>query len=572
MLPTEASREESAAARGAGSPGGSCCRVGRGTGFVLAALGLTLVSVLGATGLARWLRTPPVQEKSAAPEGPALFHGWPAKLEMAFLLSGQMHGYMLPCGCSDPQLGGLERRYNFLQELKAKGWPIVALDMGDIPQKHGPVTLPNHQGRIKYRYSMTALQKMDYSAVSFGEYEAGLPLMDALAEWALQFPTPPFVSANLSEPDFKPCVLPWVQTTAKGSQASVGVTAIVGPSVIAQIKDPMVKFAPTEKTLPDVLKLMTAKKVDLRVLLYHGSMETPAKGFKEPEAIALAKAFPELDLILCLSESDEPAGQPTMVQHAAGRKTMVVSLGHKSKYVGVVGVFATGEKATPYELRYELVQLSPHYATPPAKVKDHPIIELMEEYTRELKKANYLEQVSQSKHPNQVAIPGVTPTYVGSDACKGCHKSAYKVWEKSTHSIAYQGSKEHHGLVDAKQPSLRQFDPECIVCHSVGYGYQSGFVSTQKTPKLTDVGCESCHGPASEHVKNQKDPQLMGNDPWPALMNPWKAPEKETPAAKDKRLLRIDRFCQGCHDIDNDVTWTHGGFNRKWPLIAHPND
>jgi Cytochrome c554 and c-prime len=549
MLPTEASKDEQAAA--------PCCRVGRGVGFVLAAVTLTVVSVLGATGLARWLRPATVEPTPDNSPAPVLFRGWEAPA-MVFLLSAQMHGYMLPCGCSEPQLGGLERRFNFLEELRAKGWPVLALDLGDIPQKQGPVNLPNRQGMIKYRYSMKALQKMGYAAVSFGEYEAALQLCDVLAEWALQYPTPPFVSGNLSEPDFKEWVRPWQQVKAEGGKVSVGVTAIVGPTVLAQIKDPAVKFASTEKILPGILTEMKAKKVDLRVVLYHGSMQLPPRGFKDPEAIALAKAFPELDLILCLSESDEPAGDPTVVKHADDRKTMVVSLGHKSKYVGVVGVFATGNEPMPYELRYQLVQLSPAYKTPKEKVKDHPIIDLTEEYTRELKRDNYLEKVPQSRHPNQVAVQGVVPTYEGSEVCRKCHKSAFKVWNNSKHSKAYLT------LVNATQPSLRQYDPECIVCHTVGFGNQSGFVTADKTPDLKNVGCESCHGPASEHVKNKN------NAAWYPLLNPWKAPEKETPEDKTKRLLRIDRMCQTCHDIDNDVTWTHGGLSRKWPLIAHP--
>jgi hypothetical protein len=158
----------------------------------------------------------------------------------------------------------------------------------------------------------------------------------------------------------------------------------------------------------------------------------------------------------------------------------------------------------------------------------------------------------------QVALPNVVPVYEGSEKCKKCHESAYDVWKKTPHSHAYQT------LVDAKKPSRRQFDPECIVCHTVGFGYFGGFVDEVKTPKLKNVGCESCHGPASEHVKAPNNPF------WHQQMNPWKAPEKETEAEKTRRQLRIDLFCQKCHDIDNDVTWTHGGFKKKWPRIDHP--
>jgi hypothetical protein len=96
--------------------------------------------------------------------------------------------------------------------------------------------------------------------------------------------------------------------------------------------------------------------------------------------------------------------------------------------------------------------------------------------------------------------------YVGSEACMKCHESAYEVWEKSAHSHAYKT------LVDAKFPSNNQFDPECIVCHTVGFSYLSGYVSEEYratlkkdkkfAPDLRNVGCESCHGPSSLHAAN----------------------------------------------------------------------
>ncbi|HTU89637.1 MAG TPA: hypothetical protein VMF69_06030, partial [Gemmataceae bacterium] len=91
--------------------------------FQLAALGLTLVSAFTGTVLAHWLKSPapPEQAKPSVPESkgiPArLFPNW-GKPDFVVVLSAQQHGYMLPCGCSEPQVGGLERRYNFIQLLK----------------------------------------------------------------------------------------------------------------------------------------------------------------------------------------------------------------------------------------------------------------------------------------------------------------------------------------------------------------------------------------------------------------------------------------------------------------------
>jgi hypothetical protein len=283
------------------------------------------------------------------------------------------------------------------------------------------------------------------------------------------------------------------------------------------------------------------------------------------EASACAEAYPQFPVVLCLSEEDDPPSNPLYVTHKGGAKSLVIHLGRKGKFLGVVGVYKTGKAERPFDFRYQLVEMTEEFVTPKGEQDGHPIGKLMEEYTRELRDKNYLGKYGPRPHLLQamapvagLARPG-TPTYVGSDKCKRCHDDAYDKWKKTPHSHAYKT------LVDAKRPSLRQYDPECVVCHTVGFGYQGGFADEKKTPHLRDVGCESCHGPASLHVANP------ANEGWQRRLNPWKAPAKETAAEKEKRLGRIDQFCQGCHDIDNDLSWSPNGFKRKWPLIDHPS-
>src|SRR5581483_9979639 len=134
--------------------------------------------------------------------------------------------------------------------------------------------------------------------------------------------------------------------------------------------------------------------------------------------------------------------------------------------------------------------------------------------------------------------------YVGSAACKDCHPTAFKVWTGSKHSAAYAT------LAAAKNPSLREYDAECIVCHTVGFRFQSGFANAKDTPRLKDVGCESCHGPGEAHVRRPRNAAIH------ALINPWTAPAAaETPKEKAARLGRIEGTCMEGHDHENDVTW-----------------
>jgi hypothetical protein len=534
-------------------PGGAARRGRRGVAFKVAALALTVVSALAGTGLARWLRAPDVSDEKTAVKFPnRLFLGW-EKPDLVLILSAQQKGYLLPCGCSRPQVGGLERRYNFLKKLDAAGWPYVAVDLGDIPQRHGPAGLPNQQGLIKYIYSMRALEKMNYAAVSFGEYEANLGLSSVLDEYAANNPRPRVVIGNLldAEANFPTMTEPWKQAEAKGSALKVGVTAVVGPTTAEAIKaltrgDKKTRFKNTPAAVTAVLGQMKGK-VDLPVLLYQGSVA---------QATACAQAFPQFPLVLCQSAEDDPPSRPVKVKTRTG-ESWVITLGRKGRFIGAVGVYKTGKAENPFRFVYERAEMTEDFATPAAEVKGHPIVELMEDYTKELRDKEYLTKYGQVRHALQVMPPvrnlrkPGNPEYVGSERCKKCHEHAYDVWKKTPHSHAYQT------LVDAKQPGNRQYDPECIVCHTVGFSYQTGYVTEKRTPHLKDVGCESCHGPASLHVANPMDGE------WQKRINPW----KYLPA--NKRKDATDQFCQKCHDIDNDVTWIHGGFDKKWPKVQH---
>jgi hypothetical protein len=547
----------------------------RGLKFKVAALVLTLVSALAGTGLARWLKNePPVTTKPAVSHDgiPArLFKDWdkPRPPDFVLLLSAQQHGYLLPCGCSNPQIGGLERRYNFLQLLKQRGWPVVAIDLGDVPQKSGPAKLPNVQGLIKYRYSMMALKEMGYLAVGIGEYEAALSLRQ-VEGIAINEPKPALLAANLSQIESNPAFKAMETETVPGVNVKVGVTSLVGPTVAETIKDSSVKFLvgvpqgtpSTADVLRQQLNEMQTAKVDLPILLYHGLASPRKKDFKV-EPVECAKQFPQFPVIVCLSEEDEPPAQATVVDHKDGTKNYVFRLGHKGKNVGVLGVYRTGNN--DFTFKYQLVEMGTEYETAKEKQAGHPIIKMMEDYTAELKKDNYLSRYGQGLHIVQALgkVDGLRnpgngePTYIGSKACSKCHDRAYDIWLKSDHAHAYKT------LVDAKRPSLRQYDGECIVCHTVGFRYKTGFQDEVSTPLLKDVGCESCHGPGSLHAKNPD------NQEWRDRMNQqWRGAKK-----KD---LAIEQFCVTCHDTENDVHWIHNGqrdpFKEKWGKIIHNNE
>lgn len=504
-----------------------------------AALLVVMASVLALGLIHRPLHGQALQFSDSPPisSRPGLFAGW-TKPDLVLMLTGQQFGYIQPCGCSKPQLGGLERRYNFLTDLRQqKGWTVLPIDLGDIAQANGP------QAMLKYVYSMKALNVMGYAAVGIGRNEMALVLIEALANYTLNNPRPTTLFSNLNDPDNNFSNLTHTQEVASAGALRVGILSVVARGKDAKpLPDPAVKIDSACKVLRTLIPAVQKEKPDLLVLLFHG---------RSAEAVECAKTFPKLDVILCTTQEEEPPGTPTMVGH-----TMIIDIGHKGRYVGCVGVFASKQAGQRFDFRYQLVPMEEKYETPAGKDSTNPVLALLDQYTREVRDKNYLANYTKTPHPIQLAFPGAT--YVGSEKCKSCHRNEYKIWKNSAHSHAFAS------LVSAKRPSLRQFDGECVSCHVVGFQYTSGYTSIAATPRLENNGCENCHGPCSTHVDktnpNCNSPQLL------KLMNPYKTPAKETDAQRKIRLLNLDTSCQKCHDIDNDVHWT---FGKKWKDIEH---
>jgi hypothetical protein len=478
-----------------------------------------------------------------------LFHDWGTP-DLALMLTGQMHGYLQPCGCSSPQYGGMARRYNFLASLRERGWPVVSVDVGDIAQRSGP------QAMLKYSTAMQALQLMGYTAIALGKNEMDMPLIDALSNFALNNSAPRVLAANLLDPGGKVLqgmVRSW-EIAGKDGMLKVGVVGLSGPSVAKKVKDASVHFADSNSTvLTTALAELRAKKVDVVVLLYEGSVKE-AKACAEfwAESRKTDATLLPIHVIQCLSEEEEPPSVP----ERAGN-SMILTVGHKGRYVGVVGIFRSDKAERPFDLRYQLVSIGPEYKTPEGKEAMNPLMKVMEEYSKELKDRDYLARFPRTAHPMQLQYPNAK--YVGSERCADCHERPYEVWKASRHASAYKA------LVEARRPALRQFDGECVVCHVVGFSHPSGYydrgITKAKNELLQNVGCESCHGPASVHVNDPTNAALY------PLLNPWKAPPGESEAAAKARGLRIDLFCQKCHDVDNDVHWN---FEKNWPQIVHP--
>jgi hypothetical protein len=85
--------------------------------------------------------------------------------------------------------------------------------------------------------------------------------------------------------------------------------------------------------------------------------------------------------------------------------------------------------------------------------------------------------------------------WVGSEACRSCHEHEYAVWSSSAHARS----------IESLRKERKEAATDCLRCHVTGYGRPGGFPDggrVRANEDLARVGCESCHGPGGDHVKD----------------------------------------------------------------------
>jgi hypothetical protein len=266
-------------------------------------------------------------------------------------------------------------------------------------------------------------------------------------------------------------------------------------------------------------------------LLSHATLE---------ETRELAKKFDAFDVIVTAGGAIEPPTDPTRIK---GKDQLIIDVGHKGMYVGVLGLFDDAKQ--PW--RYERVPLDHRFAD--SKEGERMMIE----YQRQLKLTGLAGLgLKPMKHPSG-------STYVGSDTCSDCHTTAHAIWEKTPHA---HGTDSIVDPPERREPA-RHFDPECLSCHVTGwnpqkyYPYVGGYESLEKSKATKQVGCENCHGPGSAHVAAEEDD---------ADEEVLKKLRKQMWISKETMKESFERGCVQCHDLDNSPDFV---FDEYWKKVEH---
>ena len=211
------------------------------------------------------------------------------------------------------------------------------------------------------------------------------------------------------------------------------------------------------------------------------------------DSYKLAKAYPQINIIMSdaqlnllakkvdLLAPNNPYYQPpfvkvgdTYIYHAARM--------YEGRSIGKLNVTLSNGKVATQDMKLETVA---------RVVPDDPTIRaIVNQYYREVPE---LETASANALKRMAWDPmerDRSNNFVGNDKCGSCHQAELNQWKTTAHAKAFDT------LVEDQKDKI----PQCLACHTVGFGYAMGYTSGRPQDSLKGVGCESCHGPGSKHA------------------------------------------------------------------------
>ena len=518
-------------------------KIGAITTFTIGLIGLAL---LAGCPKSKSPGTHPGEETSTNTKPKAepkpLLADW-ASPKAVLIFSGDEHGYLEPCGCSEKQSGGFARRADLIRQLQEeKQWHVTGLNVGGL-LRQDRVHYP--QSKIKFKHMLTGLNQMGFQGMALGLEELLLGTDELYTQNQNLAATEgfdlPFLAENVTFYGTKDLGTPIGSRILEVGSAKIGVIGITGASTKRSLQqtgltldDNVLKIDPPVEAIQAKLEELKAAEPDLLVLLSHSEID---------ESEALAKAFPEFQVAVTANSAEDPRQKPDFVG-----ETMIVQVGKKGKNVVAVGLFEGGD------LKHELIELDMDRFDLAPSMHD-----LMQAYQNDLQE-NYSQLVNDSlaiDHPSD-------SSFAGAKACAECHTYAFGIWSKTKHSHALESLRKGRPNYGSDWVD-RVWDPECLACHTTGWDsqaalrYKTGFLSVEESQHLAGNQCENCHGPASVHVELEKAFRDAGGAPSAELIDNRKALKLLKGEAEQK-------VCVKCHDYENSPKFN---FQKYWKEVNH---
>lgn len=366
------------------------------------------------------------------------------------LYTGNTQSYLEPCGCYPGQSGGIARRATLIEEIKKQEKPVLLLDAG------GMFEGGNALDQLRAKVYIEAMNVIGYDAILLSPTE--LQFGDQfLGEITTEFQLP-FISTNdppLWQND--KLVQPRLRKKIQENEFLVlGVSYLPDRSLQSLIENLKRQIAAGTGNQSSVILLSALDKGDNR---------------------QIAHQLKEIDFII--STNPKERGR----QYETVGKTVIVYCTPHGETLGKIDLKLNeaGEIST-----YNVQELFMDET-----VSDQPTVRsILETFYGKIAADETLQALGKPLFTNESLEQDSENYYVGSNSCSVCHQPEFKQWQSTRHAFAF------NTILKAQ----KHFHPDCVSCHVVGFGYETGYTIQADQNHFRNVGCETCHGPGGKHI------------------------------------------------------------------------
>ncbi len=498
----------------------------------------------------------------------------PPKPALRLVAITDLSGYLAPCGCQSRPLGGIDKAARKLAELHADGVPTLFVAAGDlllgeVPDGGGQAadattqevwkaeTLVDVLNRLELRAAAPGPRDLSYGADTFTKLrntarfrtlpETGSPNHAAAARWLTSVGglkvgvvgASTFANADAElDIDSARAFTQSVQSEAdalhtEGADlvvALVSSTQRAGRRLAAALHgvDFLVQGGIDEADVPTpslvggtvVLRAGRQGHGLLVVDIYprHGASTAfidVSEWKRRGEEAALRARVDELQKQITTWSQDKSVDHNDLQEQQKKLAALRAELAKKGqKSLAVAGSF---------DARFEELG---------AQVQGDPqVLAAMGAYDARVNEHNRKAFADLLPPP----VPKGAAHYVGSAACKDCHTEAYAWWSGHAHGRAYAT------LVDLH----KEFNLSCVGCHVTGYAKPGGSTVVHNEG-LVNVGCESCHGAGSEHIR-----AVDGGPPQAITRTPG------------------EEVCKHCHTPEHSDLFQYATYRKRLTVPGH---